>query len=1257
MQRGCQCHDLKVDDLTSKKNTSDLDLQNNSPSFLTTKLRKKNQDTLEHNSGNKINLHKILPNNNCLKGDSSKSSVVILYHKEISNKPSVSISSNISKSLIRRSKSEQTILTQPLQFNQHSEPHEIVTKQITKDIETLKNKKKSNSLCKKKKRNRKLKDQELNVNICEENFSKKKHFKCRKNVDQIFNYDCGIEHMDKRIRGFPFQQTPSGNLKIVPNQVIFESKKISVLVADPCHTRVNVTAESKNQKNFQETNCRNQFNYLPPGITTSTINHLQKIKKLPKINNSNYLIKTNIDNNFNKKMETKKQQAQYYQANDLPLSSLGFTGEEPINWDNITLPEKTNLYDELARRITSYKNADCIIKLDEGEFHCHLLVLQSYSTFIDEKNCHEIDLTGSSVTSRAFSIIYDWMISSTVDSCHLLRRDNILEIFTAAQYLGIKELEEQCWAFIDNDELFSEDTAFLLYLEAKKIGNTAVMELMIPRIMKFFLMLVSTKDFIELSVDELCLLLRSNYISVNSEMEVLMSAVRWLMHDWNQRKQYLLEVMKCVRFGLIAPWQLVDVKRNPENPEFMEIMSYPEIQKMVDDGLAYVIIKYWYSNQAEDYHHWISLLGLSEPTNRNWAGEDKNYATYREFLLYLEEYQQKEILELKSRKCQDQKINKTSIINEYESLPTAKGRVPCQNYFISEVNPVCNLECSSASCSARKNCNMFSRCSKVPGPDQLGSPKISGMRMPPEFLGKYLSSLGNNYSKPVCCDVKTRTVENKMTKKSNRNDICISNDVINKNSNVEIVAATKIQAVYRGYKTRQQINEIKVVTSDENKNAKKVSELLSMSSSNYHKLHPPLVPPRASTSGVTNSRSNVEKMSPKKIIELHKSSVKQINVIKPPSSLYFNEQTSSQSNDDDSDDSYSSQENKKYSVEQVSSSMINQTKINSQDNNTLWFSDCEAILVIGGIDPHCDYGSIGNTGRDMYRYKPKDNSWEFVGEIPEPRHHHSVAFLRDRVYLVGGAHPGDDLSARKSHVVGTVWSYDPSTRKWFREAGMLTPRKNFGLIVSNGKMYAIGGQDKNGLALKSVEAFDPAEGFWRIVKPMIIARVGLACSKYQDLIWVAGGMTMSKRDALLKDVECYDPLKNTWIKIDALRSPRCFASLHVVSDRLYIIGGAGRPQPDQSITESVDSIDVWDPIHRTWREFTKMDIARHSHSTSSIGNQLMIIGGVTTVFMKTLETVECFSSDNDDTWIKNIASLPNPISGHDSVSLPPKKFF
>lgn len=69
-------------------------------------------------------------------------------------------------------------------------------------------------------------------------------------------------------------------------------------------------------------------------------------------------------------------------------------------------------------------------------------------------------------------------------------------------------------------------------------------------------------------------------------MEVFMSAVRWLKYDWSSRDKYKYEILDCVRFGNIAPWQLVDIKRNPENPDFMELAKDPSICKMIDDGLA-----------------------------------------------------------------------------------------------------------------------------------------------------------------------------------------------------------------------------------------------------------------------------------------------------------------------------------------------------------------------------------------------------------------------------------------------------------------------------------------------------------------------------------------------------------------------------------------------------------------------------------------------------------------------------------------------
>ncbi|KAK1133722.1 hypothetical protein K0M31_011516 [Melipona bicolor] len=1024
------------------------------------------------------------------------------------------------------------------------------------------------------------------------------------------------------------------------------------------------------------------------------------------------------------------------------------------------------------------------------------------------------------------------MISSQNESCRLLQRDNILEIFTAAQYLGIKELEEQCWAFIDNDELFTEDTAFLLYLEAKKVGNTAVMELMVPRIMKFFLMLVSTRDFLQLSVDELCLLLKSNYICVNSEMEVLMSAVRWLMHDWANRKQHMLEVLKCVRFGLIAPWQLVDVKRNPENPEFMELMSSPEVQKMVDDGLAFVIIKYWYGNQTEDYYHWIDLLGLTEPTNRNWAGEDKNYVTYREFLLYLEEYQRTKISELKIRKIRVKPTTVGSPRNDYA--------------FIAPKIPNNYIQSSGDTAVIHNGPAMHLRQSKPAPSNYLPLQMPEGVMTPPKFMNEYLSNLerskGNDernvafdarftgggesprvsyrssavqkYTKehrergtnsPVKSSARDLVREKKLSrlddtvlcifsfffledidkldyesrqgknatdvcrcqqqresnfifstrKRQTRSDIPREPEERADSCKSEEEAATTIQAVYRGYKARRRLDEIRRSTSGENRNIKKVAELLAIRMDETLR-NSSIEPIRVSSSSVNQTRNERDetiralRCSPRnrnreqsifrtqnqrcvddrvnqfetrapcyateeqrrqqipQNLTSQRDPLKSIKTIKSP--MFFSnydEKTSSPS-DTDTDDPISPRTDAKSTTINLADVVINEKNkekdhprsdniqrvkpatrnvqirsanckralpqrisnsiiaTNEDDyffDNSLFFPDRESILVFGGVDSHEEYGRPGNTGKDIRRFKPDENIWEFVGEIPRARHHHSVAYLKGRIYVVGGADPVEDKLHRKSIAVSSVWSYDPTTRTWFNEPGMLTARKDFGLVVSHGKMYAIGGQGRNGIALKTTEAFDPTDSTWREVQSMQTARIGPASAKYRDLIWVAGGMTKSKKELFSKDVECYDPIKNLlarspslkapscvpWLKAIPLRSPRCFASFYVVSDCLYVIGGASTME---NATQSIDSIDVWDANDCVWKEHANMSIARHGHSTGSIGDQLLIIGGVTTVLMKTLNSVECYCCDMGK-WMKGVSALPHPVSGHGTVSLPP----
>lgn len=64
---------------------------------------------------------------------------------------------------------------------------------------------------------------------------------------------------------------------------------------------------------------------------------------------------------------------------------------------------------------------------------------------------------------------------------------------------------------------------------------------------------------------------------------------------------------------------------------------------------------------------------------------------------------------------------------------------------------------------------------------------------------------------------------------------------------------------------------------------------------------------------------------------------------------------------------------------------------------------------------------------------------------------------------------------------------------------------------------------------------------------MQIARVGPATVKYRDLIWVAGGMTKSKKELFSKEVECYDPIKNLLARFHPLKFPSCVSPIFPIT--------------------------------------------------------------------------------------------------------------
>lgn len=205
---------------------------------------------------------------------------------------------------------------------------------------------------------------------------------------------------------------------------------------------------------------------------------------------------------------------------EVSLAAIGIDATvQPSYWSAIKQPSKPDLAVELLRMITTYEHTNVQIEINNTAFNCHMMVLQCYSEFFWPLSYErQVVLPPEIVTHRAFLLIYDWMKSP----CARVHREAILEVLQAALFLKISTLATQCWACLNDEQRICEADAVLLYMEARELNMTAVQEMMLKRVGTIFLTLVASEDFLQLRIDEVMAMLRSNSIGVNAEIEVVM---------------------------------------------------------------------------------------------------------------------------------------------------------------------------------------------------------------------------------------------------------------------------------------------------------------------------------------------------------------------------------------------------------------------------------------------------------------------------------------------------------------------------------------------------------------------------------------------------------------------------------------------------------------------------------------------------------------------------------------------------------------
>ncbi|XP_042907619.1 beta-scruin isoform X2 [Parasteatoda tepidariorum] len=208
---------------------------------------------------------------------------------------------------------------------------------------------------------------------------------------------------------------------------------------------------------------------------------------------------------------------------------------------------------------------------------------------------------------------------------------------------------------------------------------------------------------------------------------------------------------------------------------------------------------------------------------------------------------------------------------------------------------------------------------------------------------------------------------------------------------------------------------------------------------------------------------------------------------------------------------------------------------------TLQDDSFPVVLVMGGLQPREPVNMI--YGKLILLYHPLKNRWEYFGVLPEPRNYHAAVYHREFIYVTGGCDP-DKRNCGEMVSTKTVFCLNIHSSEWVQKSDMLCTRSHHSLVAYQDKIFAIGGRDNNGR--------------WLTRPPLRCPRTFASCVVVHDSMWLFGGASKHPESRCLismASVDKYYANEAQWMRRTLLNTPRHGAAVVAVESCVYTFGG------------------------------------------------------------------------------------------------------
>ena len=168
--------------------------------------------------------------------------------------------------------------------------------------------------------------------------------------------------------------------------------------------------------------------------------------------------------------------------------------------------------------------------------------------------------------------------------------------------------------------------------------------------------------------------------------------------------------------------------------------------------------------------------------------------------------------------------------------------------------------------------------------------------------------------------------------------------------------------------------------------------------------------------------------------------------------------------------------------------------------------------------------------------------------------------------------------------------------------------------VRNNKIYTLGGLSEGAkTVLNDFLEYDAAENVWTKLSPLPEARHHIAVSIVGDKLYGIGGFRGGFPNwEAQNNVFDYDFNTEKWAQTTPLPQPRGEHSTVVIDEKIYVIGGRYKRNPDSAnFNEHFDtaSMLVFDPNTKAWSSAPDAPTARNSHAAAVIDGKIYVVGG------------------------------------------------